>query len=148
MFARSNSNLSSLLTYETLLEGPNRAPESMLSSAFIQTRRSAACVCTQARRSLRWCTTVSGSQAPASELASMDLPQAPVFRPSEAQWADPLAYLASIRHRAEPYGICKVREPVPERAMHRRGLLLPGAGLASQARPGRWAACLSWMPWP
>lgn len=37
--------------------------------------------------------------------------EAPVFRPTREQWADPYAYIASIRHDAEGCGICKVVPP-------------------------------------
>ena len=46
----------------------------------------------------------------------MELPSAPIFRPTAAQWEDPLAYIASIHQRAEPYGICKVRGPAAQQA--------------------------------
>lgn len=36
------------------------------------------------------------------------LPDAPTFRPTLQQFADPLAYIASIRPQAEPFGICKI----------------------------------------
>lgn len=39
------------------------------------------------------------------------LPEAPTFRPSPEEFADPLAYIATIRGRAEPYGICKIVPP-------------------------------------
>ena len=37
------------------------------------------------------------------------VPEAPVFRPSAAEFENPLAYIASIREQAECYGICKAR---------------------------------------
>lgn len=36
---------------------------------------------------------------------------APVFRPSVAEFKDPITYLASIRDKAEPFGICKIVPP-------------------------------------
>lgn len=37
---------------------------------------------------------------------------APIFRPSEQEFAaGPLKYIASIRHLAEPFGICKIIPP-------------------------------------
>jgi histone demethylase JARID1 len=38
--------------------------------------------------------------------------EAPIFRPSAEEFADPLAYIASIRQQAECYGICKARASV------------------------------------
>lgn len=38
-------------------------------------------------------------------------PEAPVFEPTEEEWADPLGYIAKIRPIAEKTGICKVRPP-------------------------------------
>lgn len=39
------------------------------------------------------------------------LPQAPVFRPTAEEFADPLKYIASIRAQAEPSGIAKIIPP-------------------------------------
>ena len=41
----------------------------------------------------------------------LGLPSAPVFRPTEEEFQDPLKYIASIRPLAEPYGICKIVPP-------------------------------------
>lgn len=41
----------------------------------------------------------------------LNLPQALVFKPSAAEFADPLKYIASIRSQAEQYGICKIIPP-------------------------------------
>ncbi|CAM6048844.1 unnamed protein product [Sphagnum compactum] len=39
------------------------------------------------------------------------LDDAPVFYPEEEEFKDPLAYIASIRTKAEPFGICRVVPP-------------------------------------
>jgi hypothetical protein len=39
------------------------------------------------------------------------LPEAPVFRPTMAEFADPLAYIERIRAAAEPYGLCRIVPP-------------------------------------
>ncbi|TKW23630.1 hypothetical protein SEVIR_4G303900v4 [Setaria viridis] len=42
---------------------------------------------------------------------STSVPEAPVFHPTEEEFADPLAYVARIRPLAEPYGICRIVPP-------------------------------------
>lgn len=39
---------------------------------------------------------------------ALELPEAPVFTPTEEQWANPFEYIESIREQAEAYGMCKV----------------------------------------
>ena len=39
------------------------------------------------------------------------VPKAPVFRPSETEFLNPLEYIAHIRPEAEKYGICKIVPP-------------------------------------
>ncbi|TVU07513.1 hypothetical protein EJB05_40869, partial [Eragrostis curvula] len=48
-------------------------------------------------------TTASGS--------GVSVPEAPVFHPTEEEFADPLAYVARIRPLAESYGICRIVPP-------------------------------------
>ena len=44
-------------------------------------------------------------------LAGLQIPQAPVFRPSVEEFENPLTYIASIRQDAEKFGICKIIPP-------------------------------------
>ena len=46
-----------------------------------------------------------------SDLSPATLPEAPVFRPTAAEFADPMQYIKSIRPIAEPAGICKIIPP-------------------------------------
>ncbi|KAJ1286714.1 hypothetical protein BS78_03G373100 [Paspalum vaginatum] len=41
------------------------------------------------------------------------LPLAPEFRPTAAEFADPIAYLLKIEPAAAPFGICKIVPPLP-----------------------------------
>ena len=43
--------------------------------------------------------------------AVVELPEAPVFRPTAAEFADPLAYIAKIQPRGAPAGIAKIIPP-------------------------------------
>lgn len=43
--------------------------------------------------------------------AVVELPEAPVFRPNAAEFADPLAYIAKIQPRGAPAGIAKIIPP-------------------------------------
>jgi len=54
-----------------------------------------------------------GKKAPplAASAAGTSVPEAPVFHPTEEEFADPLAYVARIRPLAEPYGICRIVPP-------------------------------------
>jgi hypothetical protein len=40
-----------------------------------------------------------------------EVPQAPVFRPTLEEFRDPIAYIGSIRDRAQNFGICKIIPP-------------------------------------
>jgi protein Jumonji len=35
----------------------------------------------------------------------------PTFCPSDEEWRDPIAYIASVRDKAEPYGMCLITPP-------------------------------------
>lgn len=43
--------------------------------------------------------------------APVSFAEAPLFKPSEEQWADPLLYLSLIREQAEQYGLCRIQPP-------------------------------------
>lgn len=41
------------------------------------------------------------------------LPMAPVFRPTDTEFADPVAYISKIEKEASAFGICKIIPPLP-----------------------------------
>jgi [histone H3]-trimethyl-L-lysine4 demethylase len=41
----------------------------------------------------------------------LNLTEAPVYRPTSEQFADPLRFIASIREEAEPFGLCRIIPP-------------------------------------
>ena len=55
--------------------------------------------------------TVRTTWAPSRGIPMDSLPPVPTFRPSEAEWADPVAYVASIRPVAERVGIARIVPP-------------------------------------
>jgi histone demethylase JARID1 len=55
---------------------------------------------------------VMGSLGQARDsINALNLVEAPVYRPTPEQFADPLRFIASIREEAEPYGICRIIPP-------------------------------------
>jgi len=56
---------------------------------------------------------------------SSQLQEVPTFWPTPEEFRDPIAYIASIRHQAEPFGACKIVPPKgwdPPYALDRRGM--------------------------
>lgn len=47
----------------------------------------------------------------ATDAPPLKLDEAPEFRPTAEEFADPLKFIASIRQVAEPFGICKIIPP-------------------------------------
>ncbi|KAF2535746.1 hypothetical protein F2Q70_00006716 [Brassica cretica] len=42
------------------------------------------------------------------------MPLAPVFRPTDTEFADPIAYISKIEKQASAFGICKIVPPIPK----------------------------------
>ncbi|EXJ76492.1 histone demethylase JARID1 [Cladophialophora psammophila CBS 110553] len=53
----------------------------------------------------------ASSRDPPARRRLHDLPEAPTFRPTEAEFRDPMEYIRSISEKASKYGICKIIPP-------------------------------------
>jgi len=51
------------------------------------------------------------SRDPPQRTRPHGIPEAPTFRPSEAEFRDPMEYIRSISEKASKYGICKIIPP-------------------------------------
>ncbi len=45
------------------------------------------------------------------EIKSEPIQEAPIFRPTEEEFTDPLVFIEGIRHIGEKFGICKIVPP-------------------------------------
>ncbi|KAI9006930.1 PLU-1-like protein-domain-containing protein [Hyaloraphidium curvatum] len=52
-----------------------------------------------------------GLSAPVEPRGVFGLPEAPVFRPTDEEFSEPIRYIEKIRKTAEKYGICKIVPP-------------------------------------
>ncbi|WOL18229.1 lysine-specific demethylase 5B [Canna indica] len=83
----------------------------------------------------------SSSSSSSSAASAAVVPQAPVFYPTEEEFADPLAFIFKIRPQAEPFGICRIVPPKswnPPFALDREAFSFPTKSQAIdrlQARP-------------
>ena len=73
---------------------------------------------TSAAAATSFISSARGYPADGGDFDFVSPPEAPVFRPTEEEFArGPIAYVASIRSAAEPFGICRiVPPPVSQRA--------------------------------
>jgi [histone H3]-trimethyl-L-lysine4 demethylase len=99
-----NLNLNSRPTHSTRMNGAmqNLAPPAFPYSA----RRAAPLDMHTVERKGH-----PSSRDPPSRNRPHGLPEAPTFRPTEAEFRDPMEYIRSISEKASKYGICKIIPP-------------------------------------
>eukprot|EP00951_Prasinocladus_malaysianus_P001857 scaffold13234_cov50-Prasinocladus_malaysianus.AAC.1 len=69
-----------------------------------------------------------------------DIPEAPVFRPTEEEFAEPMLYISKIQHEAAAWGICKIVPPV--------SAAVPGATVLLQKGPYKFSTRLQQVKEP
>jgi histone demethylase JARID1 len=75
---------------------------------------------------------------------ALGLEEAPVFYPTEAEFSDPLRFIAQIREQSEPYGICRVVPPRswnPPFAIESQSFIFPTKHQSIHQLQERTAAC-------
>ncbi|KAJ4954062.1 hypothetical protein NE237_030894 [Protea cynaroides] len=84
------------------------------------------------------------SSTTSSSPGALNIPQAPVFYPTEEEFKDPLEFISNIRPQAEPYGICKIVPPKdwkPPFALDLESFTFPTKTQAIHQLQARSAAC-------
>ncbi|GAV57946.1 PHD domain-containing protein/ARID domain-containing protein/JmjC domain-containing protein/JmjN domain-containing protein/zf-C5HC2 domain-containing protein/PLU-1 domain-containing protein [Cephalotus follicularis] len=87
---------------------------------------------------------VLGQNLRESPCGSLNIPQGPVYYPTEDEFKDPLEYIYKIRPEAEPYGICKIVPPKnwkPPFALDLNSFTFPTKTQAIHRLQARPAAC-------
>ncbi|XP_010255404.1 PREDICTED: lysine-specific demethylase 5B isoform X2 [Nelumbo nucifera] len=87
---------------------------------------------------------VPGHSSAVSSSGALNIPQAPVFYPTEEEFKDPLEFIYKIRPEAEPYGICRIVPPKswkPPFALDLESFTFPTKTQAIHQLQARVAAC-------
>ena len=92
-------------------EGASTSSPKVRARLGLPPRRAFATDASSDEKLTRRCEAILHPQVVPSRTARVDIDDAPTFRPTAAEFADPIVYLTSIEPTARKSGICKIVPP-------------------------------------